>query len=257
MFEARSRMKNLVTVSLILLTGLLWSACTDTLDPLSPGNTGGNYALGIKALMPLVKGNRWTYNVVVHDTSGVEKARYTYDLSVLDTALADTGKIPLLPPSTSRKDLSRGALTWYLLRGEAGATTCWQVDSVENLRVRRSDDARFYEQVAFNFRAGIGDVSSPRYIGPDTTTWGSGDVIITGADTVQTALVSRGGDTLRTTLGSAPYFQYRLFYVKRTDVAYYYYKPGFGLFLIERFYRKSDGSTVLVRRDELVSYYFP
>jgi hypothetical protein len=201
-------MKNLAALSLILVTGILLSACTEDLDPLAPGTTDGKYALGIKALMPLAVGNRWTYSVVVNDTSGIEKARYTYDLSVLDTVTADTGKIPLVPPSTNRKGLSREALAWYLLQGESGATTCWQVDTVENLRFRKSDDTRFYEQVAFNFRAAIGDVSSPRYIGPDTTTWGSGDVIITAADTVRTALVSRGGDTLRTTLGSAPWFQY-------------------------------------------------
>jgi hypothetical protein len=79
---------------------------------------------------------------------------------------------------------------------------------------------------------------------------------VTEADSVRSTLVSRAVDTLRTTLGSAPYYVYRESYVRRTDVAYYYYKPGFGLFLIERFVQRSDGTMVLIRRDELVSYYF-
>jgi hypothetical protein len=169
---------------------------------------------------------------------------------------ADTGKIPLLPPSKNRKALTRGALVWYLLQGELGATTCWQVDSLENLRIRKSDDTRFFEQSAFDFRASIGVATTPRYIGQDTILWASGDRFVYNADSVKSTLVSKGADTLRTTLGSAPYFQYREAFAVRTDYSEYYFKPGFGLFLTEKYQRTPGGKTVRVRRDELVSYYF-
>lgn len=249
-------MKNLKILSLILLAGVLFAACSDTLEPLSPGSTDGNYALGIKALMPLAVGNRWTYAVAVYDTTGAAKAHYVFTLSVVDTISADTSKIPLVPPNTNRMSMKRESLVWYLLRGEMGVTTCWQVDSLENLLVRKSDDTRFFEQTPFNFRAAIGDVSPARKVGPDTSTWASGDVIITGADSVRTSLVSKGIDTLRTTLGSAPYFQYRQTYAVGSGYTDYYFKPGFGLILVEKFVRKADGTMVRVRRDEMASYYF-
>jgi len=249
-------MTHRIALSLPLMAALLVGGCTETPDPLAPGSSDGVYALGIKALVPLAVGNRWTYDVTVTDTLGAEQAHYTYTLSVLDTITADTSQIKPLPPNQNRKYLTRAALLWYLLEGEEGARTCWQVDTLENLRFRKADDTRFYEQHPFNFRAAIGDVTPTRYIGPDTITWGSGDVIMTGADSVRSTLVSKGNDTLRTTLGSAPYYVYRESYARRTDVADYYYKPGFGLFLIERFARKSDGTMVRIRRDELVSYYF-
>lgn len=248
-------MKNVLIVSLLILTALLFYGCTDNLDPLSPGSTDGRYAIGVKALVPMVVGNSWTYNVAIYDTLGAVKTRYSYSLSVIDTATADTSLIPLVPPSTTRKNLNREALIWYRLRGELGNTTCWQVDSLENLRMRKSDDTRFYEQSAFDFRASVGDTSASRYIGQDTVLWGSGDSFIYGVDSVKSALVSKGVDTLRTTLGSAPYFEYRKFYAVRTDYTNYYFKPGFGLFLVEYYQQTPGGTMVRVRRDELVSYY--
>jgi hypothetical protein len=122
--------------------------------------------------------------------------------------------------------------------------------------MRKSDDSRFFEQSAFNFRALIGDATPSRYIGKDTVVWASGDRFTYNADSVKTMLVSKGADTLRTTLGSAPYFLYRESYALRTDYANYYFKPGFGLFLIEKFQRTPGGKTVRVRRDELTTYYF-
>jgi hypothetical protein len=247
-------MKNTVLLSLILLTIVLLASCAENLDPLSPGSMDGEYALGIKSLVPLAVGNSWTYNVTVYDTSGAEQKRYTYTLSVRDTVTADTSRIPL--PSANKRSLTRGALVWYLLQGELGTTTSWQVDSLENLRIRKSDDTRFFEQSAFNFRASIGDVTPPRYIGKDTVLWASGDRFIYNADSVKSTLISKGADTLRTTLGSAPYFQYREYYAVRTDYTNYYFKPGFGLFLVEKFQRTPGGKTVRVRRDDLTSYYF-
>ncbi|MDP2883548.1 MAG: hypothetical protein Q8P51_00800 [Ignavibacteria bacterium] len=247
-------MKNTVILSLFVLAVILFASCAENLDPLSPGSTNGEYALGIKALVPLAVGNAWTYSATVYDTSGAEQKRYTYTLNVRDTVTADTSKIPL--PSTNKKSLTRGALMWYLLQGELGVTTCWQVDSLENLRIRKSDDTRFPEQSAFNFRASIGDVTPPRYIGKDTVLWASGDRFTYNADSVKSTLVSKGADTLRTTLGSAPYSQYREYYAVRTDYANYYFKPGFGLFLVEKYQRTPGGKMVRVRRDELVSYYF-
>jgi hypothetical protein len=249
-------MKNFKTLNFVLLVGVLFAACSDALDPLSPGSTDGAYSLGIKALVPLAVGNRWTYNVAVYDTTGAAKARYVFTLSVVDTVSADTSRIPLVPPNTSRKNMKQEALAWYLLQGELGVRTCWQVDSLENLLVRKSDDTRFFEQVPFNFRAVIGDISPARYVGPDTSTWASGDVITTGVDSVRTSLVSKGIDTLRTTLGSAPYFHYRQSYAVQTGYTDYYFKPGFGLVLVEKFVRKADGTMARVRRDELASYYF-
>jgi hypothetical protein len=247
-------MKNKAFLSLFVLVVILIAACTENLDPLSPGSTNGEYALGIKALVPLAVGNSWTYGVTVYDTSGAEKSRFSYTLGVRDTVTADTSKIPL--SSAGRKSLTRNALVWYLLQGESGTTTCWQVDSLENLRIRKSDDSRFFQQSAFNFRATIGDATPPRYIGQDTVTWASGDRFIYAADSVRSVLVSKGADTLRTTLGSAPYFQYREYYSLRTDYTNYYFKPGFGLFLIEKYQRTPGGKTVRVRRDELTAYYF-
>ena len=247
-------MKNKFIFGLFILTVILFASCAENLDPLSPGSTNGEYSLGIKELVPLAVGNSWTYNVTVYDTSGAQRNQYTYTLSVRDTVTADTSKIPM--SSANKKSLTRGALVWYLLQGELGATTCWQVDSLDNLRIRKSDDARFLEQSAFNFRSSIGDVTPSRYIGKDTVLWGSGDRFIYSADSVKSTLASKGIDTLRTTLGSAPYFQYREFYALRADYANYYFKPGFGLFLVERFQRTPGGKMVRVRRDEMTSYYF-
>jgi hypothetical protein len=247
-------MKYTARYSLFILTIILFASCAQNLDPLSPGSTNGEYALGIKGLVPLAVGNSWTYTATVYDTSGVQRNLFTYTLSVKDTITADTSKISL--SSAGRKSLTRGALVWYLLQGESGATTCWQVDSLENLRIRKSDDSRFFEQSAFNFRASIGDVTPLRYIGKDTVVWASGDRFTYNADSVKSTLVSKGADTLRTTLGSAPYFQYKESYALRTDYAIYYFKPGFGLFLIERFQRTPGGKMVRVRRDEAASYYF-
>ena len=247
-------MKNKLILSLIVLAAILLASCSENLDPLSPGSTNGEYALGIKALVPLAVGNSWTYTVTVYDTSGAQRNQYTYTLSVKDTITADTSKIPL--SSAGRRSLTRGALVWYRLEGESGATTCWQVDSLENLRIRKSDDTRFFEQSAFNFRASIGDITPVRYVGKDTVVWASGDRFVYNADSVKSTLVSKGADTLRTTLGSAPYFQYRESYALRADYTNYYFKPGFGLFLIERYQRTPGGKVVLVRRDELTSYYF-
>lgn len=247
-------MKNTVILSLFLLTALLFASCAENLDPLSPGSMDGEYALGMKALVPLAVGNSWTYGVKLYNETGGVRGQFTYTLSIRDTVTADTSKIPL--SSAGRRSLTRGALVWFLLQGEAGATTCWQVDSLENLRMRKSDDSRFLQQTAFDFRASIGDVTPLRYIGQDTITWASGDRFIYNADSVRSTLISKGADTLRTTLGSAPYFQYREYYAVRTDYTDYYFKPGFGLFLIEKYQRGSDGKPVRVRRDELTSYYF-
>ena len=247
-------MKNTVLLSLVALAVILLGSCAENLDPLSPGSTNGEYSLGIKALVPLAVGNSWTYNVTMYDSSGAQRGQFSYTLSVKDTVTADTSKIPL--SSAARKALTRGALVWYLLQGESGATTCWQVDSLENLRIRKSDDSRFLEQSAFNFRASIGDVTPLRYIGKDTVAWASGDRFIYNADSVKSTLLSKGADTLRTTLGSAPYFQYKESYALRADYTNYCFKPGFGLFLVERFQRTPGGKMVRVRRDELTSYYF-
>jgi hypothetical protein len=247
-------MKNTLIFSLFLLALILLGSCAENLDPLSPGSNKGEYSVGIKALVPLAVGNSWTYNVTVYDSSGAQRSQFTYALSVKDTVTADTSKIPL--SSAAKKSLTRGALVWYLLQGELGATTCWQIDSLENLRIRKSDDTRFFEQSAFNFRASIGDVTPPRYIGKDTVVWASGDRFVYNADSVKSTLVSKGADTLRTTLGSAPYFQYLQSYSLRADYTNYYFKPGFGLFLIERYQRTPGGKMVRARRDELVSYFF-
>ena len=247
-------MKNKVLLSLFILTVILLASCTENLDPLSPGSTNGEYALGLKALVPLTVGNTWTYNAKVYDTAGVQKSQFTYTLSVKDTVTADTSKIPV--SSAARKSLTRAALVWYLLQGESGVTTCWQVDSLEVLRIRKADDSRFFEQSAFDFRASIGDVTPLRYIGKDTVVWASGDRFVYNADSVRSTLASKGADTLRTTLGSAPYFQYKESYAVRADYTTYYFKPGFGLFLIERYQRTPGGKMVRVRRDELTAYYF-
>ena len=247
-------MKNKIIFGLFIAAVLLLGSCVENLDPLSPGSMNGEYALGLKALVPLAVGNSWTYNATVYDTSGTQRNQFSYTLSVRDTVTTDTSKIPL--SSAGRKSLTRGALVWYLLQGESGATTCWQVDSLENLRIRKSDDSRFFEQSAFNFRAIIGDVTPLRYVGKDTVVWASGDRFTYNADSVRSTLVSKGADTLRTTLGSAPYFQYRESYAQRADYTNYYFKPGFGLFLIEKYQRTPGGKTVRVRRDELTSYYF-
>ncbi len=249
-------MKKIISLSLVLSAALLLAACSEDLDPLAPGSTDGKYSLGVKALVPLAVGNTWTYSVVLYTQAGVERMRYTYTLAVLDTITADTSLVPLVPPQTNRKHLKREALVWYLLEGEMGARMCWQVDSVENLRVRSANDARFFEQTAFNFRAMLGDATVKRYVGGDTIVWASGDRIVSGADSVRSTLVSKGVDTLRTTLGSAPYFTYRQSYALRTDYTDYYFKPGFGIFLIEKFERTAGGTMVRVRRDELTSYYF-
>ncbi|MCX6141943.1 MAG: hypothetical protein NTZ35_01860 [Ignavibacteriales bacterium] len=247
-------MKHTFIFSLFILSAILLASCTENLDPLSPGSTNGEYSLGIKALVPLAVGNTWTYNVTVYDTAGAQKSQFTCTLSVKDTVTADTSKIPL--SSAARKSLTRGALVWYLLQGESGATSCWQVDSLEVLRIRKSDDMRFFEQSAFDFRASIGDVTPLRYVGKDTVVWASGDRFIYNADSVKSALVSKGADTLRTTLGSAPYFQYKESYALRADYTNYYFKPGFGLFLVERYQRTPGGKMFRARRDELTAYCF-
>jgi hypothetical protein len=113
--DVRSNMKNTAFYSLFILTIILFASCAENLDPLSPGSTDGEYALGLKALVPLAVGNTWTYNVTLYDTSGAQRNQYTYSLSVRDTVTADTSKIPL--PSAGRKSLTRGALVWYLLPG--------------------------------------------------------------------------------------------------------------------------------------------
>jgi hypothetical protein len=249
-------MKTTAMKYIFFLIAMLIAGCSENQDPLAPGSMDGQYSIGTKGLVPLNIGNRWTYSVVLYDTTGIERKRYTYTLSVKDTISADTGKIPLVSPSIDRKSIKREALVWYLLQGESGVTTCWQVDTLENLRIRKSDDTRFYEQTAFNFRAAVGDTTFARYIGGDTMVWASGDIIYTTADSVRSSLVSKGVDTLRTTLGSAPYFYYRESYKVRTDYTNYYFKPGFGLLLIEKYQRTAGGTTVRVRRDELVSYYF-
>jgi hypothetical protein len=245
-----------IKVNILILAVVGLAGCTKDLNPLTPGSTDGKYALGVKSLVPLVVGNRWTYNVAVYETTGTVRTRFSYTLNVIDTVVADTSRIPLVSPAKDRKGLKREALVWYLLEGESGTRTCWQVDSLENLRIRKSEDSVFYQQTAFNFRATLNDSTPTRYIGKDTIVWASGDRFIHNADSVRSTLISKGIDTLRTTLGSAPYFQYRQSYVVRTDYAHYYFKPGFGLFLVEYYQRTPGGNIVRVRRDELTSYYF-
>jgi hypothetical protein len=253
MFDVRRNMKNKMTWSMILLAGILLSACTENLDPLSPGSIDGEYVIGMKALVPLAVGNQWTYDVFVYDTLGGEKTRYAYTLNIVDTVAADTGKIPI--SSASKKGLNRAALIWYLFQGEMGVTTCWQVDTLENLCIRSSNDARFFEQTTFNFRASVHDTTTAKATSADISIWSTVDTAI-AKDTVRTVLFSKGGDTLRTTLGSAPFFQYRQIYAKRTYYTDYYFKPGFGLVMIERYQQRSNGTMVCVRRDKLNSYYF-
>jgi hypothetical protein len=249
-------MKNITTLGLILLTGLLLGACAENLDPLSPGTTVGRYSIGMKTLVPLSIGNQWVYSAVVFDTAGTERSRFTYSMAVIDSVTADTSLIPLVPPSTTRKGLTRSALVWYRVQGELGTVTCWQVDTLENLRIRKGDDTRFYEQTAFDFRATIGAATPTGFIGADTAFWTSGDTLITAADSVRSTLMSKGADTLRTTLGSAPYFTYRVSYVTRSDYTDYSFKPGFGLIQVARYERTPGGTMVCVRRDRLVSYFF-
>ena len=247
-------MKNFLKAIFFSAAVLGVAACNKTLDPLSPGSTDGKYAIGTKELVPLAIGNAWTYNVVLYDTvSGAERTHYSYVLSVVDTITTDTSSIPL--SANAKKGLVRDALRWYLLQGELGARMCWQVDSLENLCMRKNDDARFFEQTAFNFRAAVGDTTTGRYVGTDTSRWASGDIVITRPDSVRTVLASKI-DSLRTTIGSAPYFKYAQFYVVRKEFTNYYFKPGFWLIMMEKFQRKADGTIVRVRRDELGAYYF-
>jgi hypothetical protein len=246
-------MKKIILFSFLLSTIILLAACTQTFDPLAPGLTEGQFAAGIKALVPLAIGNTWEYNVVLYDTSGAERTRYGYTLSVVDTVRADTSLIPL--SSSAKQGMKREALLWYLLQGERGVRTCWQIDTLENLRMRKTDDTRFFEQIAFDFRAETGAVTPLRYIGADTVLWASGDIVISNPDSVRSKLVTKV-DTLRTTLGSAPYFKYWQSFSIRKDSITYYFKPGFGLVAYEKFQRKSNGTMVRVRRDELASYYF-
>jgi hypothetical protein len=249
-------MKKGISIIVIVAAAMMMNACKEHLDPVSPGSLDGRYALGMKSLVPLAVGNKWTYTVVLFDTAGVVRTRYTYSLTVKDTVTADTANIPLIPPSTDRRSMKRDALLWYLLEGESGKKSYWQVDSVEYLRIRRSDDSRFYEQSAFNFRAAVGDSTARRYIGIDTSYWASGDSIITPADSVRSMLIATGGDTVRTTIGSTSYYLYRESYDVRTDYTDYYFKPGFGLIAMEKFRRTAGGTMVRIRRDELSSYYF-
>jgi len=246
-------MKNVMILGLLFMAVLFLAACTENLNPLAPGSTDGQYAMGMKALVPLAIGNIWNYNVVLFDTSGAERTRYSYVLSVIDTVKADTSKIPL--SNTTKQSVNQGAFRWYLLQGEMGVRSYWQVDTLENLRIRKTDDTLFLQQSAFDFRASVGTVTTPRSIGVDTILWASGDTIISVADFVQSALLSKGVDTLRTTLGSGPYFKYGELYPARQDSINYYFKPGFGLVYKEQFHRV-NGRMVRIRRDELVSYYF-
>ncbi len=240
----------------MVASALMMNACKEQLDPLSPGSLEGKYALGMKSLIPLAVGNTWNYSVVLYDTAGVVRTRYSYTMTVKDTVTADTTLIPLASPSADRRSIRREALLWYLMVGEAGERTCWQVDTVEVVRFRNSNDSRFYEQSAFNFRASVGDSTVRRFKGGDTSYWSSGDVIITPADSVRSRLISTGGDTVRTTLGSTSYFLYRESYDVRAEYTNYYFKPGFGLIAREIFKRTSGGTMVRIRRDELVSYFF-
>jgi hypothetical protein len=243
-------------VQLLIAAVLLLGACTDSLDPLSPGSMDGQYALGMKSLVPLSVGNTWTYTAVLYDTAGAVRKRYSFTVTILDTVTADTASIPVIPPSINNSSIKRAALLWYLVEGENGTTSCWQVDTVEQFRIRSSNDARFYEQSAFNFRAAVGDTNASRFKSTDTLRWASGDTVIIAADSVRTTLVSKGADTLRTTLGSAQYFYYREFSQGSSSYTNYYFKPGFGLILAETFRRTAGGTMVRIRRDELSSYYF-
>ena len=108
-------MKNVKTAVPFLLAALLVTACSKDLYPLSSGSLDGQYASGIKALVPLAEGNTWTYNVVLYDTSsGSERLRYSYSLSVVDTVTADTSMISMA--SSAKKRLTRDALRWFVLR---------------------------------------------------------------------------------------------------------------------------------------------
>lgn len=249
-------MKDKGIFRLLIAAVLMLGACTDSLDPLSPGSMDGQYALGMKSLVPLSVGNTWTYTAVLYDTAGVERKRYSFNVTIRDTVTADTAKIPLIPPSTSNSRIKRDALLWYLVEGENGTTSCWQVDTVEQFRIRSSNDTRFYEQSAFNFRASVGDTNTARFKNSDTLRWASGDTVIITADSVRSTLVSKGVDTLRTTLGSAQYFYFREFSQLSSSYTNYYFKPGFGLILSETFRRTAGGTMVRIRRDELSSYYF-
>jgi hypothetical protein len=254
-------MKNVYLVSLFLLAIVLLAACTQNLDPLSPGVTDGQYALGMKSLVPLALGNTWVYNVVLYDTTtGAPKPPYMYTLSVIDdTVKVDTNKIPIVSPHTNRVYLYSGtkSLKWYRLQGEMGAITCWQIDGLDNLCVRKTGDTLYLQQTVFNFQADTNAMTASTYIGADTVLWASGDIIVTGQDSVKSQrLKNTKTDTLRTTLGSAPFYKYRLLYSTRKDSINYYFKPGFGIVAYEKFQRKLDGTMVRVRRDELASYYF-
>jgi hypothetical protein len=250
-------MKKFIVVSAFAMAIGLFSACSHDLDPLSPSSMNGQYALGIKGLVPFAVGNTWNYNVVLYDTTGAEKTRYSYALNVLDTVKADTNRIPIVAPNTNRIYLNKdpNSLKWYRLQGEMGRITHWQVDGLENLRIRKSDDTLYFQQMVFDYRASVGARTGTSYVDADTLVWWSGDVVVTNPDSVKSQLVAMA-DTLRTTLGSAPYYKYWQSFSLRTDSITYYFKPGFGLVLYEKFQRRSDGTMVCVRRDELNSYYF-
>jgi hypothetical protein len=246
-------MKRMNVRSVVVIASVLLFSCTESLDPLSPGSGAGEYALGVKGLIPLVIGNHWTYNAAVYDTSGMEISRSVYTVTVADTAFADTSIIPL--PSSQKLSSKRSAFVWYVLRGEGGSVMLWQADTLENLRIRTANDAKFLEQTSFEFRASVNDTSASRSTGTDINVWGIVDTLISN-DVVRTVLVSKGTDSLRTTLGSAQYFHYRQLYTRRPHYTDYFFKPGFGLMMLERYARKQDGTPVCVRRDQLVSYYF-
>ncbi|GEM_PF-1212616 len=250
-------MKKFIIAIAFCGTVVLFPSCSRDLDPVSPASMNGQYALGIKALVPFAIGNTWIYDVVVYDTTGGERARYSYSLSVIDTVHADTNRIPILPPNTTRAYLNKdpNSLKWYRLQGEMGKITYWQIDGLENLRIRKNDDTLYFQQMVFDYRASVGSSTATSFLGADTAYWGSGDVVVMAPDSVRSQLVAKA-DTVRTTLGSAPYYKYWQSFSLRSDSINYYFKPGFGLILYEQFQRRADGTMVCVRRDKLDSYYF-
>ncbi len=235
----------------VLIFVVMTMACSDRIDPLAPGSLTGDFAVGIKGLVPIAIGNRWTYLVTTYDTTGAETRRYSYTMVVTDTVTADTSRIPLR--GGVRQSMTPTALRWFSFRGDGGATTLWQVDTVEQLRFRPADDSRFYEQTAFNFRAAVHDTSAAVFVRSEMTIWESSDTATT-ADSVRTVLTEKA-DSLRTTLGSAPVFRYRQRYDARSVFTEFAFKPGFGLVLVERFAVLPGGGTVCVRRDQVTSYF--
>jgi hypothetical protein len=130
-------------------------------------------------------------------------------------------------------------------------------DSQDNLRIRKVYDTLYLQQTVFDFRADTNAVTPSTYIGADTVLWVSGDIIISSTDSVRSKRIANTKtDTLRTTLGSAPFYKYSLSYSVRKDSINYYFKPGFGIVVYEKFQRLANGTMMRVRRDELAKYYF-